>query len=520
MTLPLVRDAVVDRLWHDDSVLRFKLTKTQSTIQSLKRMLESRSDRTDEQREFSRLLSWCESTDRKHCEKVFADPRAHHWAITAYDLFAAAYHGVRLPGSCQDYLNSIGADHPEQAFACHLRQFGLFAVSVAHYSRASLSINAVTVGTPNVLPATRWSISNESGLVEIGGINQGTRLQLLIDGRPFGVSLPDRTTRFPTGLTIHCAPQVTCDSGVVSLQPHEFNVSGVRELRPVIAASPESQNGLIGEIESSLANILSYDPKSYYQIANHMKVVAFKPRDFGGRMHASSPLLPGATVVTDGRHPLVLADELLYEFYRNRISALREDGGIFRVTPGATLLRTYYSPWSESPCPINELFFCRYALERVLNFWVAAIESNDLSGLELEYAAFRSTQLAHQLLLASAQLDTWASFTPLGSEYNEAIKNFLRRHIARIDALGISGDAELIGMGNEGQFFRRDGNQSSASDTAEQLLRRHVEHFDVHGRLSAIIQNPPNSCFDYTKLISNLVPDVPAKPPQKIALSA
>ena len=478
---------VAHGLWLDESVLDRQHEATARTIETIRRGLSDCGRRSEEEREFLRLLTWSRSIDSRHADRVFTDPRGSHWARLAGELFQVVHGDSDWTPAMAEGLISSRTESTSTAWAAHLQRFSLIAVAIAHHAGVSLSLNETPLSTPDVLPATPWSISNDRGPVFVSGIRNGKFLQLRVNGHMQCIELPDRSTDYEHGLTIHRAADVKVHGGRLSLQPHVFNVPRAGETRSVVAASPESQYGLVDEIESTLACIESYDPETFRQLAHYMRVIAFKAPEFGGAFSASCPVLPRAAVFTEARHPLVLAADFIVQFYRQRLGAIEEDFLCDGWVHPSSREECFYSPWEDNACGVHRLFQSTYAFERVLRFWLAVIRSNELCGIELEYAAFRSIALARQLEIALAQLLDCQALTEAGSLACGAISASVAAHVSSADSLGIPADTAAIVIESEGQFTRlidRDGRILRVSDVIDQ----HIVKYDIHEKTRQIVE--------------------------------
>ena len=450
--------SIAHRLWEDDTIFDHAV-RTAERVHALDRRLRKRKPRNEVEREFLRLVSWLESLDQAVTARIWADPRAFHW--------------ISVAERSESRLNTSKKRLDEEAWNDHLIQFGLFGVSAAHLSGRSLSLNGIPLGTPEVLPATCWSISNECGTVWIRGIKEGKFLQLSIANQPFSITLGE-PAQDQFGVTLHQAPQVSLSSGQVTLQPHEFHLSGIDELDAVVGSSPESQQGLLDELESSLACIESYVPTMYRQIVEQLNVIAFKPQELGGHWSGSSPQLPGAAIFTEGRHPLVLAEDLIREYYWNRFAALERTISLTECP--ANRRPNAYSPWQNNPVSVRSLIGEVYVYERALSFWLSVISSNELIGIELEYAAFRVAKLCSELQIAMGPLHDENAISTDGRACLVAMAESLKDHLATAQWLGIAGDAGVIDIEPEGQFARRvdaDGNILSVDRVIDQHRANH-----------------------------------------------
>ena len=449
-----------------------------ATIQSLQRRLSHQRRFGRAESEFLRLAKWVEKADPLAVRRVLESPSAYQWIRIADDFTACLLDrstpSKRLLAHCRSECGEgDGTLDFSFAFAQHLRSFGLFAVSIAYHSEQSLSLDGTPLRMPGVLPATRWSFSNEFGSVELLGIKDGQELQFAVAGEPYSVKLLQKGARNLGPLTVHCAAELSVEGHSLTLQPHEFNASDLGVVRLVLACSPESQHGLRDEIESTLACLKSYMPRAHQQFLRTMRVIAFKAPENGGDLACMDPELLGAAVFTEGRHPLVLAEDFVRMEARCRFEMLRQSGSPVASELGGP---THYSPWRDRQCTSIELLGDALANERALSFWLQVLESGELAGVEWEYAAYRVATVLRQLEMALATLESSLTSEGHGETLRDMLRIALKEHLAESESFGISGDTEVLLPAAEGYFAHHIDRVGNAV-TVDQMIQEHCARY-------------------------------------------
>lgn len=491
------------RLWDDHDVLRLKLEKTVGVVLALGQSLSTVDKLSASESEFVLRVDWMQTVPSEHFESVFRDPRAYHWARVAFDLVAAVHYGAELSTGTQQHLDELGIDDLVVALEYHLNQFNLFVISLAIHCGVSVSVSPTRVNVPDKLPATGWSFSCDQS-VELLGV-EGDRLRVRIGGNPCEYQLPDRTTTYSSGLTIHLGCEIETEQGKLVLQPHTFNVPGLVDIRSAAAADVDAQTKVAETLESTLAMIERHAPETYCQLTTYMKVIAFTPASAGGVYNTSCSRLPGASIFTEPPNRLVLADDLIHEFYHNRLFALEEQVDFFDTSPiSSETATTYYSPWRYDPRPIYGLFHAAYVFERVHQFWVSTLENEALRGMDLVYAKSRAAKLCQQLQLTLPQLLCWAPFSTEGRQICEAIADSLTKDAARAESIGITGDVGAVKIRPDGIFSHLlDSDNIPISVNAE--LKKHVATYDVNSRARQIVEDHFEQYSDFAAVIAEIL---------------
>ncbi|WP_153559021.1 aKG-HExxH-type peptide beta-hydroxylase [Roseimaritima sediminicola] len=491
-------------LWADDCVLRLKHNKTVGVLFALDKLLRSIPEPTAEETAFAQSLAECQRASEDVFERVFCDPRAYHWARVAFDAVAAVHRGATVSAGTAEYFGDLGITDPREGLAYHLRQFNLFAAAVALHSETSIQFNPTPLNTPAYLPGTTLSISHGAAPVALCGVHADGTLHLQVAGVPVRRSAHQPTPQENGEPRLHVAPQVACAAGSITLQPHAFNVSGLKDIRSVATASVEDQCRMVETLSTCLQTIQSFAPECFRQMGQYLRVIAFKPPGAGGVFNTSCSRLPGAAIFTATENPWMLADDLIHEFYHNRLFALEERFAFLIDDTPETRPTTFYSPWRDDPRPIYGLFHAAFVFERVHAFWIAAVHSGKLDEMLLAHAKARAAKLGRQLQITLAQLICWGNFSVEGREICERISDSLKRDLATAERLGIGGDTPLVDFTPESGFCyatTEDGQRVYAQDD----LIRHLRQYDVHHRTDQIVQEHFEEVRDFAVVMAGLL---------------
>ena len=497
-------DDISGLLWSDDSVLQWKHEKTVGVLMALGKLFETATERTDCETEFLRLLRWCELAAEEPFELLFCDPRAYHWARVAFDLVASVHRGASLSNGTREYVRDLGMSDLAAALAYHLNQFSVFVASLAVCSQTPIAFSPVRLDIPAFLPGTVFSISHPSSQVSLRGVEADGTLMLSVDGADVLCPTRNPPEQLECGATLHVAPQVDCGQGRITLQPHAFNVPGLKDIRSVSSAQVKDQYAVVETLEETLRLIRAFGPEIHHQMGRYLRTIAFKSPGAGGIFNTSCSRLPGASIFTASPHPLVLADDLIHEFHHNRLFALEEKFAFLTEDLSQSRPTTFYSPWRDDPRPIYGLFHAAFVFERVHAFSIAAIVSGQLNEMDRAYASSRAARLAIQLQITLAQLLCWGNFSGEGRAICEAISESLKRDLATAEGLGIGWETPLV------QFDPQTGYQITADETGEAetvrgSLIQHIRECDVNHRTEQVVKDHFEQVSDFATAMAELV---------------
>ena len=489
---------VEERLWRDESVPKLKTHKAVGCLFAVAKSLESSASLTNDAIEFVKLVQWSQQIESHHFDSVMSDPQAYHFTRTAYDLHRCALTGAELPGVTASYVESLNWPNANEARDRHLRRFGLFAVSMALLGGQSLDILPVNLWSPSSLPGTSWTM-NSSVDCQLVGVSASGELRLRACEEDLFVQLNDNTTtpRRPTivsPMTVSVCPIVAG----IRLSPPTFNLPGLGAIASVVPATTDEQFEYAPALESAIAMIRQYDNDTWRLLAGSMRVVAFKSPGMGGVFNTTCSRLPGAAIFTGARHRCLMAEDLIHEFYHNRLFSLEEDGGFFDETSGSQSNEDYYSPWRDDPRPAYGLFHAVYVFERVLNFWMAVYRSDDTADEECRYAGFRVVKLSFQIDIALAQLFRDPNLNELGSDICNSVHQALMRHQDSMERLELEFDNNAMWMDGNGDLATMQ-NADDGPMSIRGMLVDHIRSFDTYQRSLILSEQSPVAIHGTTR---------------------
>ncbi|MEL6110407.1 MAG: hypothetical protein AAFU85_30745 [Planctomycetota bacterium] len=465
-------------LWSGDGLCDAVACSVLATISDVRESLVAQQFVGRQERQFVRLATWMEKIDVAHQRRALNAPSAFHWSVIASDLMASLFRAHSPSPIARRYMESFQASSVREAWESHLGQFGRYAISVAHFAGESLTLDGIDLRLPQALPATPYSFSSEQGCVRLIGIKDGRSVQFLVDGQPCSVDLSKRMGPVYQAkggrLTVHRAAELTAGGQRPVLQPHEFSHTDLDEFRDVSASTPESQCGLIDEVESALACLQSYVPRDFSRLVRSMRALALKPPESGGALAVADPLLPGAALLTEGRHPLVLAEDFLRVDAASRFVLLRESVCLLERPDRAF----GYSPWRDRPCGAIERLADALVFERVLAFWIAVLERQETVGIELEYATFRVAKLCRQLSIAIASLRSVDVWSESAAALVRQLRDNVSSHQRDAESRGIGGDVDVVITAPEG-FFKHLVDRDGASIRVDEMIDEHLRRYSI-----------------------------------------
>lgn len=470
-----------ETLWTASNVLQLKTEKAVGAVLAVGRTLALTTERRKHEEEFLALYHWALTVDADAFQRVLGDPRAYHWGRLAFQLLSAVRSKTKLPPTARTYLDALDLGSADEGLAFHLEQFKIFAIALALADGRSIAFSPVPVQLPLAVPSAPWSFSGTAD-VKLRGYDPNAGILAIVDGREMVLPLPSVSMQLKPGLTVNVAPQLQFANNTLVLQPHAFHVPGLSSIASVVQAGVPFQWQVLDLVHHALQAIQQYDVASYEQFIDYMRVVALKPETDDEVYNTSCSRLPGAAIFTAYHHPLVLADDLIHEYYHNRLFALEEAGDFFEhreVDPICD--ERFYSPWRTDPRPLYGLFHGEYVMERVLGFWLSVLADSGLDRPARGFAECRAACLLGQLETATAELRAFATFTEFGQRLFDGIAAAIEEKLWQVRALGISGDVPAW-MPNADGTFAPVQDEHGRQLTVDDVLLRHIERYDVFGR--------------------------------------
>ncbi|TVQ85315.1 MAG: hypothetical protein EA400_15595 [Chromatiaceae bacterium] len=471
--------------WTEPDVFQWKAEKAVGALYAVGDVLRTAATLRASEREFLELFRWSETVPAQPFQQVAVDPRFYHWARLAFQLLTAVRGGVELPPTARAYLKATGIDSVRTLLDTHLAQYKTFVLALAILEGRAVNFSPLPVRLPFAIPATHWSFTGDAELA-LAGLRCPGIARAVVSGVVVDLPLPSTSLEWSSALRIEVAPTIEQAGRALVLQPHAFNVPGLRDIASVVSAGVPYQWASADTLRAALDWMQIYAPDTHAQFFHGMRVVALKPPFTGRVQNTSCSRLPGAAMFTTTAEPVTLAEDLIHEFYHNRLFGLEEQGDFLSVRDFDPVAdEQFYSPWREDPRPLYGLLHATYVFERVLDYWLAVFEHATLGQRVSQYAAARVASLRIQLEVASQQLRRYAAFTPFGQSLFDALTCLVAAGAAEADRLGIDAGTVSGTLNTMGHLVFHDDVNDQPSTVADSL-RRHRERFDAFQRLEGI----------------------------------
>ena len=483
-------------LWSDGDVLNWKAEKAIGAMLAVGNTLQARGSRTQQEDEFLALLQWTKSVSSKAFNIAASAPTTYHWARLAFQLLSGIEND-NLTEEPRAYFKALNHRNAQDAFDFHLDQFKLFVLALAITDGTEISFEPFHVQLPVAIPTTPWSFDGDAEL-QISGVTAPRNLSTIVDGVPAEIPLPSASMEWNSRLSIHMAPTIQLGDNRIVLQPHAFALPDLPSMESVVPIGIDFQRDSLDHVLRAMAAIQLYDETTYLQFSQAMKVIAFKPESAGGVANTSCSRLPGAAIFTASKHPLVLAEDLIHEFYHNRLFAIEESSDFF--APGEfdpVSDEKFYSPWRQDSRPFYGLLHAEYVFDRVLKFWLGVMRATtSLDSSSVKYAKCRILMLREQLRLTTMQLRTFAKFTKFGQELFDRLDASIGESLGIAASLDICGDEIAWTPLANGRFNAVCG-KSGPPLTVTEVLDRHIQQFDRYHRCQSL--NGDRPCSDLSR---------------------
>jgi len=420
---------------------------------------------------FLALYDIVAAADPQHFTRVWRDPAAYHWVRRAVHLLSV-WNGEALPAWEQTYCDALGAAGAAQALPLHLAQFGKFALATALIAGTDLRLPAAyATAPPLALSGTELALVGR-GRVVVHGVESGG-LDVSHDGTRR--RLAPQQTAAGQAARLDVCPTVQIGGARVVLNPYVFHLPGLSLFSELSGAGVEFQARYQGAVADALAALQRFQPATFAQFADAIRIVALKPareEDFGT---LSTSELPGAFVCSVPADPLALAADFIHELHHGRLFSIEEDGPFFDASgEDAVEGEHHYSPWRDAPRPLHGLLHALYVYLPVFRFWSAAWRACELDGMRRDFARDQLARIPFQLRIAVQQLRRHAHFTPFGSSLFEQMACEADAIKAEAATLGATLATGAVACRASGAFrpIERSGRQLTVAENLLDHLRR------------------------------------------------
>jgi HEXXH motif-containing protein len=464
-------------LWDDQHLYQTRYEKTASALIAIAQALERNRPLGGDEAEFLDLYRRVAAADPDAFTTAWRDPTAYFWVRLAYEFVGNCLAPAPLSSLAELVSRARGATDSKTALKLHLNDFKRFVLALGIVAGTEQNfLTPLEVNLPFAIPASGVVISGEGKLL----------IEALIDGH-LAVISEGRKLRLPLmptsigSLTIRESPVATADDYSVMLQPEAFNLPGVKEGEPLRLMPASYQADHVSLVSQALGLIHRHCPATFEHFVQVIRLIALKPSNLGDYSNISHSDLPGAFVVSVADDPYLMADFFIHEFHHNRFFFVEELGAFFAQEEDNLVIRNeYYSPFREDLRPLHGIFHGLYVYLAVWRFWYAVHRSGETSGLRREAVSDQVLTASIQIAISVAQLQRFASFSPLGAELFAAMAEEAA-HIQKLTrSLKLPVDLPSLRCADDGVFTIRREDGTDRPLTARRAILRHAEKYDLH----------------------------------------
>ena len=468
-------------LWEDTSFFEERYEKSASALIAVTQSLAGNPILGKDGEEFLALYDSMTLLPAELFSRVWMDPTAYFWARNAYDLTKLCMADDPLSDFFKTYGVAIQRSEPKEILAWHLQDFKKFVLGL-HY----LAGKDYTFATPYqprlplAIPGTELFLEG-NGSVRLQGLIQG---ELVVsNGSGETVRLPLKSgSALPEGaLVVGECPVVRQSDYELPLQLYSFNLPGFEsDSEPALSAGMDFQAKQTGLVQEALALIERYHPRTFAQLKQFIRLMAFKPRDAGGYGNLSYSDLPGALICSAVSNAYEFAETLIHEFHHNRLFFVEEISPILlNSTEESSGNNAFYSPWRNDLRPLRGLLHALYVYTPVTQFWLNLYRSGDASDRLLEYASSQLIVMALQLQIGAKQLARYGEFSEMGQEVFPELQAGVEEIRAAVAALNLPDDAPTMVCNEEGKIVHLRYRETNEPLRARDRVLVHVEECDL-----------------------------------------
>jgi hypothetical protein len=497
MNLPLQPNLspVQEILWHDPKIYQQRYQKSVVALAAVREVINTQAKFATYQPEFETLCQTIQQIDPQYFTTVWSDPAAQHWLRVSYELVKAISTGQGGSEFLQAYSAGMGFTDFAQLLPVHLAELKRFIFAMFY-----LAGNAWTPPSPYVTclpmvisgtPVYLDTMGDPKPKITISALSSSA-FTCVIEGVEHLVALPlDPTPNSeppnPNTVTLQTCPVVEHQGYRLPLQPYVFQIPGLGYGEPVLAQSLEFQNQYLALVEQSLALIHQFQPSTYQQITEFVKVLALKPLTAGTYSNISDADLPGAFICSIYNQPLELADTFIHEFHHNRLFFLEDQAPIL-ADLAEPQVENYYSPWRDDLRPLRGLLHATYVYTPVWHYWYALYQNQNSPEAPFSdsyrYITSQVVKIGLQLQIGVAQLRAWAKFTEFGQPLFEQLSQDIQDIQTQLQQAGIEpAQTPALVCRPEGMLVLDISKWSGLALSVQAAITEHVQQFDLHNQV-------------------------------------
>lgn len=482
---------VANFIWADTTLFASRYEKSTCALIALKQAIERHKLLAMREQEFLNLYEAISVSNPDDFTRVWSDPTAYFWVRIAYELLKTYLTGEPLSSFAQDYCKALGQPDVEEALHLHLGEFKKFVLGVYYLSEKDCLFSEPFIPyLPLAIPGTRLFLVGEDTL-KINGL-LGGKLKVSYAEQESFLELKSGSSLKDDSLKVGECPIVKYKNCQLPLQPYSFNLPGVEDGQPVVAAGIAYQEKHANLVQETLALVERCQPKTFAQLESFLQILAFKPLKTGSYSNLTHSDLPGAFICSVIESPYELADTLIHEFHHNRLFFIEEIAPLLiNSDNGLELLVTgqYYSPWRNDLRPLRGLLHAVYVYLPVSWFWLAVYQDDELSNRPLDYVCSQLIRIPLQLKIAVYQLERSAHWTEEGIRLFTELKADVIRLTKAISDLGISYDVPALICREDGSLVKELRKSDGKPLNAQESVLDHIYCYDIHNQCQDILQD-------------------------------
>ena len=468
-------------LWEETSFFEERYEKSASALIAIQEVLATEAIPVLSRKEFVQLYEGIISLPEDIFTQVWLDPTAYFWARNAYELTQLCLREDSLPPFFQTYGKAVGKHHPIDILDWHLQDFKRFVLAAHYLSKTDLSfIKPFRPRLPLAIPGTPYFLDG-GGAVDIYGVCNGqfvlrehgqtTQFELDIDNAKVG------------GITLSVCPLVSHRNYSLPLQLYSFNLPAFDDSAPALEAGLSYQVEQIPVVQRALSLIDQYHHRTFAQLQDFIRLMAFKPGETGGYGNLSYSDLPGALICSAAANPYELAETLIHEFHHNRLFCIEEISPILLpADPADELPTAYYSPWRNDPRPLRGVLHALYVFTPVCEFWLNLYRSDSpeilSDALMRDYICSQMIMLSMQLQIGLDQLKTYGRFSEMGCQLFPAVVATVERLVEEVEALNLPDNAPMMMCDRDGKIVHLREKETFEPVSARNWVLHHIHTYN------------------------------------------
>jgi HEXXH motif-containing protein len=468
-------------LWGDRSLLAARREKAARALVGIHRVLERSRPLEGREGAFLALYRQLSELPTAAFTRAWDDPFAYFWVRVAWEALRSLRSGAALAPLARAHLAlpaSPDAGELAAALADHLAGGWRLLLGAGVATPCDLDLAApLALPLPAAIPGTELALypgsGRDGGVLEVTDVRDG-RVRGRMDGAPVELSTRDARAPDAAPVRVLACPVVRAFGCAVRMQPLLFLEPALDCELPASGATLELQRSSAGLLEAALEQVRRHQPATLEQIAEHVRVVAFRrPRPGSTRNNMSHPDLPGAILASAVQSPVWMAHVLVHEFHHHRLFCIEERGPLFRDPVAAVEDARFASPWRRDPRPLHGILHGLYVHVPVADFWLSLLASGPEEPSRA-LALDRSLRSWHQMRMAADLLTRHAELSDLGRTVLDALRDDVDAVGARIRALGLPADAPAVVCREDGTLAEAGeaGGPGGASVLADLAARR------------------------------------------------